>query len=173
MPKVYLSLGSNIGDRAANISRALDALRDRSLRITRSSSLYETEPVEFLKQDWFLNSVVEAETDLPPQDLMEAILSVERSLGRQRRIPKGPRLIDIDILLYADSIIHTPELDIPHPRLAFRRFVLVPFAEIGPGAIHPVLDKTIAELLSATPDRSAVRPWPPSSPVVPNGLKPA
>lgn len=161
MPNVYLSLGSNIGDRAANISRALDALRDRAARITRSSSLYETEPVEFRDQDWFLNSVVEAETDLLPLDLMNAILSVERSLGRQRRLPKGPRLIDIDILLYADSVIHTPELDIPHPRMASRRFVLVPFAEIARDAIHPVFHKTIAELLAATPDCSIVRPWPP------------
>jgi 2-amino-4-hydroxy-6-hydroxymethyldihydropteridine diphosphokinase len=159
MPKVYLSLGSNIGDRAANISRALDALGDRGLRITRESRLYETEPVEFRDQAWFLNSVVDAETALLPLDLMNAILSVERALGRQRRVPKGPRLIDIDILLYADSVIHAPEIDIPHPRMTSRRFVLVPFAEIAPNAIHPVLHKTIAQLLAETSDRSVVRPF--------------
>ena len=158
MAKVYLSLGSNIDDRAVNISRALDALRQRGVRITRESSLYETEPVEFLDQEWFLNSVVEAETELLPLELMTAALAVERSLGRERRIPKGPRLIDIDILLYGDSVIHTPELDIPHPRMTARRFVLVPFAEIAPDALHPALHKTILELLKETPDRSTVRP---------------
>jgi len=157
MPKVYLSLGSNIGDRAANISRALDAMRQCGVRITRESSLYETEPVEFRDQDWFLNSVVEAETELPPLELMNAALAVERSLGRERRVPKGPRLIDIDILLYGDSVIHTPDIDIPHPRMAARRFVLVPFAEIAPNALHPVLHKTLADLLNDTPDRSTVR----------------
>jgi 2-amino-4-hydroxy-6-hydroxymethyldihydropteridine diphosphokinase len=155
--KIYLSLGSNIGDRAANIARAVEELRKPKIRITRESSLYETEPVEFLEQAWFLNSVIEGETELSSQELINAILAIERMLGRERRIPKGPRLIDIDILFYGDAVICTPEIEIPHPRMAARRFVLVPLAEIAPNAVHPVLRKTIADLLAETPDCSEVR----------------
>ncbi|MGA8221088.1 MAG: 2-amino-4-hydroxy-6-hydroxymethyldihydropteridine diphosphokinase [Candidatus Acidiferrales bacterium] len=155
----YLSLGSNIGDRAQNIRRAIEALPAHSVRVTNESSLYEAEPVEMRDQAWFLNCVVEAETELMPQQLMHALLEIERSLGRKRRVPKGPRLIDMDILLFGSSVVRTPDLEIPHPRMAGRRFVLVPFAEIAPGVRHPVLKKTIAELLAETPDRSEVRPW--------------
>ena len=157
MTKVYLSLGSNIGDRAGNIARAVAALASHGVRVTRESSLYETEPVDFREQDWFLNSVVEAETDLTPGEVMDALLRIERSLGRRRLVPKGPRLIDMDILLFGSSIVRTPELEIPHPRMAERRFVLVPFNEIAPGAWHPVLKKAIAELLAEVPDPSEVR----------------
>lgn len=156
MGQIYLSLGSNVGDRATNIARALEDLSRRGVRITRESSMYETEPVEFREQDWFLNSVAEAETDLSPPELMNAILAVERTLGRERRIPKGPRIIDIDILLYGEEVIRTPEVEIPHPRMAARRFVLVPLAEIAPDAMHPVLQKTATQLLTQTSDRSAV-----------------
>ena len=156
MGPIYLSLGSNIGDRAANIARALEGLSRRGVRITRESSMYETEPVEFREQDWFLNSVAEAETDLSPPELMKAILAVECTLGRERRIPKGPRIIDIDILLYGAEVIRTPKVEIPHPRMAARRFVLVPLAEIAPDAMHPVLQKTVTQLLTQTSDRSAV-----------------
>ncbi len=157
MTTIYLSLGSNIGDRAANIARAIAALSPRGVRVTRQSSLYETEPVDFHEQDWFLNCVVEAETDLAPGELMDALLDVERSLGRVRGVPKGPRLIDMDILLFGSSIVRAPGLEIPHPRMAERRFVLVPFNEIAPGACHPLLKKTIGELLDVTNDRSEVR----------------
>jgi 2-amino-4-hydroxy-6-hydroxymethyldihydropteridine diphosphokinase len=154
---IYLSLGSNIGDRAGNIARAIAALASHRVRVTRESSLYETEPVDVREQDWFLNCVVEAQTDLTPGELMDALLDIERALGRERLAPKGPRLIDMDILLFGSSVVRAAGLQIPHPRMAERRFVLVPFNEIAPGAWHTALRKTIAELLEATPDRSEVR----------------
>jgi 2-amino-4-hydroxy-6-hydroxymethyldihydropteridine diphosphokinase len=157
METVYLSLGANIGERAENIARAIEALGARGVRVTRRSSLYETEPVKMASQGWFLNCVVEAETDLAPEVLMRALLEIERSLGRERRVLHGDRPIDVDILLYGASVARTKEVEIPHPRMAERRFVLAPFAEIAPEAMHPVLKKTIAELLAATPDRSKVR----------------
>lgn len=164
MKTIYLSLGSNVGDRAANIARAIESLTSAGVRVTRQSSLYETEPVDVRGGGWFLNCVVEAETDLMPKQLMHTLLEIERSLGR-RRLPgaqaphglKEPRTIDIDILLFGSSIVRMPELEIPHPRMAERRFVLVPFAEIAPSTRHPVLKQTIAELLAETPDRSQVR----------------
>lgn len=159
MNTIYLSLGANIGDRAQNIAHAVEVLAARGVRVTRQSSLYETEPVEMSSADWFLNCVVEAETDLAPEELMRALLEIERSLGRERRVPHGPRTIDIDILLYGSSVVRISHLEIPHPRMAGRGFVLVPFAEIAPGAQHPVLKKTIAALLAETADRSEVRPW--------------
>jgi 2-amino-4-hydroxy-6-hydroxymethyldihydropteridine diphosphokinase len=157
MKTIYLSLGSNIGDRAENIARAVAALAKHGVRVTRQSSLYETEPVELREQEWFLNGVVSAQTDLAPRDLMAALLAIERSLGRERTVPKGPRIIDIDILLFGDAVVKEPQLEIPHPRMAARRFVLVPFAEIAPDAWHPVLRKSIGALLDETPDRSEVR----------------
>ena len=157
MKTVYLSLGSNLGDRVQNIVRAVEALPAHGIGVVRQSALYETEPVDMRDQRWFLNCVIEAETDLMPRQLLHALLGIEHSLGRQRRIPRGPRTIDVDILLFSSSVIRTPELGIPHPRITERRFVLVPFAEIAPSVQHPVLQKTIAELLAVTPDRSQVR----------------
>jgi 2-amino-4-hydroxy-6-hydroxymethyldihydropteridine diphosphokinase len=163
MSRVYLSLGSNMGDRAANIARAVDLLRQRGMHILRQSSLYETEPVDFLDQDWFLNCVVEVKTELMPDRLIEVLREVEQSLGRERRIPKGPRIIDIDILLYGDRLVRSAELKIPHPRMTERRFVLVPLAEVAPDLRHPVFKRTIAELLALTPDQSEVRRYDPAA----------
>jgi 2-amino-4-hydroxy-6-hydroxymethyldihydropteridine diphosphokinase len=159
MATIYLSLGSNKGDRARYIARAIEALGACGVKVSRRSSLYETEPVETSSKSWFLNCVLKAETELLPPQLMHRLLDIERALGRRRRVPRGPRVIDMDVLLYDDRVVSSEQLEIPHPRMAERRFVLVPFAEIAPEVRHPVFKKTIAELLADTPDRSDVRPY--------------
>ena len=154
---VYLSLGSNLGDRAAHIERALTRLAEENVRIIRRSSFYQTEPVEFQAQGWFLNIAAEAETELMPRQLLRVIRQIERELGRKRTVRSGPRIIDIDILLFGANIVNAAELEIPHPRMTERRFVLIPLSEIAPTLRHPVLRLTMTELLAATKDRSQVR----------------
>jgi 2-amino-4-hydroxy-6-hydroxymethyldihydropteridine diphosphokinase len=139
--QVFLSLGANLGDRSQNLRHALTALRDEGISITRESSNYETEPQEIEQQPWFLNIAVECRTKLFPLQLLAVLRRIEKTLGRDRTaaaIPKGPRLIDIDILLYGNAVIDTPELVVPHPRMMERRFVLAPLAEIAPELRHPV-----------------------------------
>jgi 2-amino-4-hydroxy-6-hydroxymethyldihydropteridine diphosphokinase len=153
-----------MGNRTENIARAIAALGQHGVRVTRESSLYETEPLEIKEQPWFLNCAIEAETELSPERLMEVLLEIEREMGRERRVPKGPRLIDMDILLYGADILKEPGLEIPHPRMAERKFVLVPLAEIAAEVNHPVSMMTIAEMLEATADQSEVRKWRSKSP---------
>lgn len=157
MTRVFLSLGSNIGDRASNLNAAMAALADAGVRVKKVSSFYETEPVDYLKQDWFLNCVVEGETDLPAGALLPQLRAIETRMGSKKLIAKGPRILDIDILLYGDEAIATPELQVPHPRMTQRRFVLVPLAEIAPSLRHPSWQGSVKELLAATRDHSEVR----------------
>jgi 2-amino-4-hydroxy-6-hydroxymethyldihydropteridine diphosphokinase len=154
---IFLSLGSNLGDRAANLRAAIVALEGAGVRVQRVSSLYETEPVDFLEQPWFLNCVLEGETDAPAQTLLNELRRIEARMGSKKLVAKGPRLLDVDILLYGDETVDTPELQVPHPRMTERRFVLEPLAEIAPELRHPSWSGTVSDLLARTPDRSEVR----------------
>ena len=153
---VYLSLGSNLGDRAANLHTALTLLGAVGT-VVAVSSFYETEPVELTAQPWFLNCAAKLETERMPKQLIKNILDLEREMGRQRQQKKGPRNIDIDILLFGTSIIETQGLTVPHPALHERRFVLEPLAEIASDVRHPVFKRTIRELRDALPPGQAVR----------------
>jgi 2-amino-4-hydroxy-6-hydroxymethyldihydropteridine diphosphokinase len=157
MTVVYLSLGSNIGNRMENLRAAIAALSAAGVRVRRVSKVYETEPVDYLQQDWFLNCVVEAETQVEAAELLRRLRAIEASTGSAKAFPKGPRIIDLDILFYGDAVIDAAELQVPHPRVAQRKFVLVPLAEIAPDVRHPISGQTAAEMLQLTPDRSGVR----------------
>jgi 2-amino-4-hydroxy-6-hydroxymethyldihydropteridine diphosphokinase len=145
----FLGLGSNLGDREANLREAVQRLEAAEIRVLRRSSLYETAPQDLLDQPWFLNTVVEVETSLFPLQLLARIRQIERDMGRRRITPKGPRNIDIDILFYGHTVIATAELEVPHPRMAQRRFVLEPLAEIAPDFRDPLTGKTANEMLAA------------------------
>jgi 2-amino-4-hydroxy-6-hydroxymethyldihydropteridine diphosphokinase len=154
--RVYLSLGSNVGDRAVNLDTAIERLRALG-DVVAVSSFYETEPVEFTAQAWFLNCVVALDTAKTPTQLLAGILDIEQQLGRRREQKKGPRIIDIDILLFGNLIVEAPGLKIPHPAMHERRFVLEPLAEIASDVLHPVFNRTVRELRDALPPGQVVR----------------
>ncbi len=156
MKTAFLALGSNVGDREANLRTAVALLQTDEIRVRRGSSLYETAPQELLDQPSFLNAVLDVETSLFPMQLLARVREIERQMGRRRVVPKGPRNIDIDILFYGRTVIATAELEVPHPRIAQRRFVLEPLAEIAPDFRHPQTGKTANEML-ATLEPQGVR----------------
>ena len=153
---VLIALGSNIGDREQNLLGAMRALVRLGVGVTRQSSFYLTEPVGGPDQEWFLNAVVLAETSSSPEELLGVCLQIEAEFGRERRVKNGPRSLDLDVLFYGDEHYASDALEIPHPRLHERRFVLEPLVEVAPEHIHPVLGVGVQELLQACPDRSKV-----------------
>jgi len=159
----YVSLGSNLGDRAGNLLLGIRGMLDAGHEVTRLSQIYETEPVETFAQPIFLNMVAElrVEARLKPEELLEHFLGVEQLLGRTRDSLKGPRTIDLDLLLYGEELVNNQRLTLPHPQLHRRRFVLVPLTELCPNLEHPVIHRTIAELLQETTDKSEVKLWRP------------
>lgn len=149
MAVVYISVGSNLGDREANCRIALKKLNSEGIIIKKASSMHETEPWGFKDQPKFINMVIEVETELRPEELLMTLKGIEKKMGRKETIKWGPRIIDLDILFYNDKIINQDELKIPHPYLHERDFVLVPLSEIAPDKVHPVLKKTVRELMEA------------------------
>ena len=156
MSIVFLGLGSNMGDRQANLAEAVGILSEK-MRLLRQSSLYETAAWGYTEQADFLNQVLQLETDLKPLPLLNFLKKTEVEIGRVENFRYGPRLIDIDILFYNDLIRNTKKLQIPHPRIAERAFVLVPLNEIAPDFVHPLLGKTITEMLAEVPEKEGVR----------------
>ncbi|MFQ6039217.1 MAG: 2-amino-4-hydroxy-6-hydroxymethyldihydropteridine diphosphokinase [Candidatus Poribacteria bacterium] len=158
MSLVYISFGSNLGDRLKNIRSGLQFIsRNRLITITKTSSLYETEPVGYENQGYFLNGVIEMETYITPHRLLSVLKRAERKIGRKRRRRWGPREIDFDILLYNQKCVDTPSLIIPHPRMHERGFVLVPLVEIAPKVIHPIFKKSVQQLLVKLADTKGVK----------------
>lgn len=157
MSVAYIGLGSNIGDKVGNLKRTIVELgKVPGNKVLTVSSFYKTEPVGEVEQDWFINAAVKIETGLAPRELLKTLLDIERDLGRVREIKWGPRIIDLDILLYDDLVIEEEGLAIPHPYLHKRGFVLTPLAEIAPAYVHPGLNKSVSELLSMLKDNKKI-----------------
>jgi 2-amino-4-hydroxy-6-hydroxymethyldihydropteridine diphosphokinase len=150
---VYIALGSNLGDRAEHLRLAREQIAGPDLRVLRASSIYETAPRDVENQPWFLNQAIECETELFPRQLLARLQKIERAMGRKRRMAKGPREIDLDILFFGDAVIKAPELEVPHPRLAERRFVLEPLSELAPEKRHPGTRRTVREMLAGVMDQ--------------------
>ncbi len=161
----YVGLGSNLGDRAGYLLLAVRGMLDAGMDVIRLSSIYETEPVEYENQPAFLNMVAElrGSTLAKPEQTLARLLRIEYALGRTRDVRMGPRTIDLDLLIFKDEHLDSEFLTLPHPRMAARRFVLVPLAELIPNLIHPVAGKSIRELLAQTKDQSSVVRWQPHS----------
>jgi len=155
--RYYLSLGSNLGDRSRHLSEARRLLQKSGLRIIKKSSIYETEPVDYTAQPWFYNQVLEVESELNPITLLNLVKEIELRMKRKATVNKGPRTIDIDILLAEKNVVQTQKLIIPHPRMSFRNFVMIPLAEIAPDFIHPLLHQPISALAHQTGDQAEVR----------------
>jgi 2-amino-4-hydroxy-6-hydroxymethyldihydropteridine diphosphokinase len=158
LAKAYLSLGSNLGDRLSNLKIAVLKMEESdSITLLESSPVYETEPVGKEDQPWFLNSVALVETSIEPLSLLDDLLGIEKAMGRQREVKWGPRNVDLDILLYDDLIIDSDRLTLPHPQIHKRRFILLPLVRMNPDLMHPLLKKTVKELLRECPDSSRVK----------------
>ncbi len=156
---VYIGIGSNLGDKVGNCRRAIEAIvSDGRNRIVQCSPLYQTEPVGKKDQDWFVNGVVAVETSMQPGELLDFLLTTEKRMGRVRKERWGPRVIDLDILLFGQEVIDEGGLQIPHPRLHERGFVLSPLRDIAPGLVHPLLGKTISQILTELPGEEGVLP---------------
>jgi 2-amino-4-hydroxy-6-hydroxymethyldihydropteridine diphosphokinase len=157
MTRVYLALGSNLGDRAEYLRAGRRDLADHRVEIIRAASVYASEPLEVIDQPWFLNTVLEADTYLLPEELLQVCLHVEKQNQRIRQITKGPRTLDIDIIFYGNDTVRKSGLTIPHPSFSQRRFVLVPLAELAPDFIDPATGKTVRTLLDECNDNSRVQ----------------
>ena len=167
----YVGLGSNLGDRAGNLLLAVRGMLDAGFRVTRLSSVYETEPLDVREQPLFLNMVAELRVEIfSPEQTLARLLRIEYALGRRRERLRGPRTIDLDLLLYGNEQSATEFLQLPHPRLPERRFVLTPLAELAPELLHPTIQQTISQLLAQTPDKTEVKRWE-SIPIADFGLR--